>query len=366
MLTILHVYKDYHPILGGIENHIKTLAELQVQAGHRVQVLVTNPGREAPTETINGVEVIRAGRIATVASTPLSPGFPLHLRRLRPDITHLHFPYPVGEISQLLTGRARPYVITYHSDVVKQQSILRFYRPLLQRALQNADRILPTSDRYIASSPFLQPLADRCTVVPLCVDADRFTGADPLLAPADIPTLLFVGQHRYYKGVDTLIQALPHISARLLIGGDGPMREHWAGLVETLGVSARVRFLGRVSDADLPRLYAAADRFVLPANARAEAFGKVLLEAMASGLACITTEVGTGTSFVVQHEKTGLVVPPQDPDALAQAINRLLDNPQLRRQMGAAGRARVQSEFLPETMLARVQSIYEKVLYDRI
>jgi len=133
MLTILHVYKDYHPILGGIENHIKTLAELQVQAGHRVQVLVTNPGREAPTETINGVEVIRAGRIATVASTPLSPGFPRHLRRLRPDITHLHFPYPVGEISQLLTGRSRPYVKT--TTIVRHPSCAASLRSIVRNSL---------------------------------------------------------------------------------------------------------------------------------------------------------------------------------------------------------------------------------------
>jgi rhamnosyl/mannosyltransferase len=162
--------------------------------------------------------------------------------------------------------------------------------------------------------------------------------------------------------VDTLIQALPHISARLLIGGDGPMRDRWAEAVAALGLRERVRFLGRVPDEDLPRLYAAADLFVLPANARAEAFGKVLLEAMAAGLACVTTEVGTGTSFVVQHEKTGLVVPPQDPAALAQAINRLLADDTLRRRMGAAGRARVRAEFLPQLMVARVQAVYAQAL----
>ncbi|HLF90868.1 MAG TPA: glycosyltransferase, partial [Anaerolineales bacterium] len=321
-MKILHVYKDYYPILGGIENHIKTLAELEAQAGHHVTVLVTNPStsnlqlplRAGPArlpsrETMNGVHLIRTWRLATVASTPLTGGFLAELPRLKPDITHLHFPYPVGEVSQWLTnlllGGKRPYIITYHSDVVRQQNILRFYRPLMERILRGAARILPTSDRYMASSPTLSQLTDKCTVVPLCVDPEPFASATPLVPPTGVPTLVFIGRHRYYKGLDTLIRAMPNLVTqqglrpRLLVGGDGPMREAWERLAGELGVSDRVQFLGEVSDDDLPRFFASGDVFVLPANSRAEAFGKVLLEAMATGLPCVTTELGTGTSFVV-------------------------------------------------------------------
>jgi len=360
-LKILHIYKDYSPILGGIENHIKTLAELQAAAGHKVTVLVTNPGGQTARQVINSVNVVRVWRLATVASTPITPAFLAAIPRLRPDIAHLHFPYPVGEISQWLAGRS-PYVITYHSDVVRQQAILRFYRPLLWRVLRGAARILPTSDRYIATSPYLSRMPEKCTVVPLSVDPAPFTDAPPLVPPADTPTLLFLGRHRYYKGVDDLIRAMPDLPARLLIGGDGPERSRWEALAAAVGVAARVRFLGNVSDADLPRLYASADAFVLPANARAEAFGKVLLEAMAAGLPCVTTEVGTGTSFVVQDGVTGLVTQPNNPAALAAAINRLLEDAELRKKMGEAGRARVQAEFTPEKLAARVERVYQEVL----
>lgn len=359
-MRILHVYKDYHPIVGGIENHIKTVAELQVQAGHQVTVLVTNPGGLKPLETINGVEVLRASRLATVASTPLSLTLPWLLRRQRPFVTHLHFPYPVGEVSQLLMGRG-PLVITYHSDVVKQQQILRLYRPLLMRVLEQADAILPTSQPYIDSSPFLRPFAAKCTVVPLSVEAAPFVTAAPLWAKNGRFTLLFVGQHRYYKGVDTLIRALVELDVELLIGGDGPLRAEWEALSQALGVADKVRFLGRVSDADLPRLYATADLFVLPANARAEAFGKVLLEAMAAGKPCITTEVGTGTSVVVQDGVTGLVVPPNDPSALATAVLRLQMDDALRQRMGQAGQQRAMTEFTPQLMLDRITAVYEAV-----
>jgi glycosyltransferase involved in cell wall biosynthesis len=361
-MRILHVYKDYHPILGGIENHVRTLAELQASAGHDVTVLVTNPGGQPPRQQLNGVTIIRAPRLATIASTPLSPTFPLQLHRLRPAITHLHFPYPVGELSQWLAGRGRPYVITYHSDVVRQQRVLRLYRPVLQRVLRGAARILPTSEQYAATSPFLRPLAARCTVVPLSVDPARFAGAAPLLPRAAVPTLLFVGRHRYYKGLDDLLRALPGLEARLIAGGDGPMRPAWEKLAAELALGDQVQFLGDVSDGDLPGLYASADIFVLPANSHAEAFGKVLLEAMASGLPCITTEVGTGTSSVVQDGETGLVVAPRDPPALRAALQRLLAAPSLRHQMGAAGRARVISAFTPQQLLQRVHAVYEEVV----
>lgn len=361
-MYITHVYKDYHPVMGGIENHIKTLVEAEAAAGHQVTVLVTNPGGQPPREMINGVQVIRASRLTTVASTPLSLAFISQLASQRPDITHLHFPYPVAEVSQLLVGWGRPYVITYHSDVVRQQAILRLYRPLLWRVLRRAARIMPTSPNYIASSAFLRRLPERCTAVPLCVDLAPFTHPAPLLPPADVPTLLFVGRHRYYKGVDDLLLALPSLSARLLIGGDGPERKNWEYLVRDLRLTNRVTFLGNVSEADLPRLYASADIFVLPANSRAEAFGKVLLEAMAAGLPCVTTELGTGTSFVVQDGLTGLVVPPEQPEHLAAALTRLLEDAALRRAMGQAGRDRVAQEFTVQKMVQRVTAVYQEVL----
>jgi rhamnosyl/mannosyltransferase len=361
-MKILHVYKDYFPILGGIENHIKTLAEAQTAAAHHVTVLVTNPGNQLDYEEINGVYVWRVSRLATVASTPLSVTLPLKLRQLQPDITHLHFPYPIGEISQWFWGKGRPYVITYHSDVVKQQSLLRLYRPFMQKVLQGAARILPTSHNYLHSSAVLRPLAHKCTVVPLSAQTALFENVLPLIPSAPLPTLLFVGRHRYYKGVDDLIRAMPHVQARLLIGGDGPMRPQWEQMTQALSLTDQVQFLGELDDADLPRLYASADIFVLPANARSEAFGMVLLEAMAAGLPCITTEINTGTSFVVQDGLSGLVVPPQRPDKLAQAIQSLLADPNLRQRMGQAGQARVRQEFTPEQMVSRVTAVYQSVI----
>jgi glycosyltransferase involved in cell wall biosynthesis len=360
-MNILHVYKDYFPVLGGIESHIRLLAEAQAAAGHQVAVLVCDPSPRTRSEDVNGVRVIKAGRLATAASMPLSLSQPAILARLRPDVVHVHSPYPLGEAANWLLGRARATVITHHSDVVRQQMWLRLYAPLLRCVLRAADRIIATSSRYIETSPWLGPVQDRCVVVPLGVDHHRFT---PFSIPFDgPPTLLFVGRLRYYKGLDTLVRALADLpGVRASVVGDGPMRPVWEALATTSGVADRVRFLGEVNDADLPAIYRQAHLFVLPANARAEAFGTVLVEAMASGLPCITTEVGTGTSWVVQDGVTGLIVPPHDLRALAEAVRSLLDAPRRRMAMGQAARARVEAEFTLEGMIARVQAVYEDAL----
>ena len=359
-LRVAHVYKDYFPVLGGIENHVRVLAEAQARQGHTVTVLVTNSGPRTVEETLNGVRVIKAGRLATVASTPLSVGLPARLRRQAADLFHLHAPYPMGELAQWMAGGGRPYVVTYHADPTRrvQQAIMRLYGPLFRRVLHGAARVVATSPAYAASSPNLRGLGDRLAIVPLGVDEQRFR---PGPARRGQPfTLLFVGQLRHYKGLDDLLRALPQTlpETRLLVAGTGPRQATWQALCAGLGLGGRVEFLGRVADEALPDLYHAADAFVLPANSRAEAFGTVLLEAMASGLACLTTEVGSGTSYVVAHEQTGLVVAPRDPAGLAAAVTRLAADPALCARLGAAGRARVEREFTQDRMVARVADLY--------
>lgn len=360
-MNILHLYKDYYPVLGGIENHIKVLAEAQAAAGHQVTVLVCDPGPRSRIEMAKGVKVIKAGRLTTTASMPLSLAQPLALVRLRPDIVHLHSPYPLGEVANWLVGRAKVTVITHHSDVVRQQGWLRLYGPVLRRILRAADQIIATSPRYIASSSWLKPLREKCRVVPLGVDTTRFTPArQPHNNP---PNILFVGRLRYYKGLDTLLRALAQVpQAQLTVVGDGPMLQTWQVLSQESGLADRVAFAGEVDDAGLPDYYRQAALFVLPANARAEAYGLVLLEAMASGLPCITTELGTGTSWLVQHGVTGFVVAPNDPPALADAINVLLADERLRQQFGQAALDRVRAEFSEEIMVQRVLQIYEELL----
>lgn len=371
-MRILHIYKDYFPVLGGIENHIRILAEAQAARGHDVTVLVANPARRTTVETLNGVRVIKAARWATVASTPISPALFRQTARLTADVAHLHFPHPPGEVANWLLHPARATVISYHSDVVRQAGILRFYRPLLKRVLNRADAIIYGSPP-MRNSVYLQPQAAKLHLIPYGVPLDRFlkepSGEEidrvkaryPMVA-SDRSKLLFVGRLRYYKGLNVLIDALPQIDAQLIVVGVGPMQSEWQAQAGARGVAERVAWLGEAPDDDLPALYHLADLFVLPATHSSEAFGLVQVEAMASGLPTICTEVGTGTSWVTQDGQTGYVVPPNDPAALAEKINRLLADPPLRHALGAAARARAQAEFAVERLIERVERLYQTLI----
>jgi glycosyltransferase involved in cell wall biosynthesis len=372
-VKILHIYKDYFPTEGGIENHIKLLAETQAGQGHAVTVLVTSRDRHTHIEQINGVRVVYAGRLVSISSTPVSLALFRLLGSERADIAHLQFPYPWGELANLLAGRARKTVMTYQSDIVRQRYLKIAYAPIMNQVLRRMDAILATSPNYIESSPVLNRFRNKCIAVPMGINTAPFLNVPiqaaaelraHLLAsaPAGTVLLLYVGVLRYYKGLNYLLEALPSIAnARLAIVGRGPMEQVWKAQVQTLGLSDRVTFVGEIANRDLPPYYAACDIFVLPSSERSEAFGLVQLEAMASRKPVVTTELGTGTSFVTRDGVNGIVVQPRNPGALAQAIMRLIGDQALREALGAAGRARVLAEFTVDKMLARILEVYQKV-----
>ncbi|MEI6045399.1 MAG: glycosyltransferase [Chloroflexota bacterium] len=383
-MKILHIYKDYFPVLGGIENYTRQLAEQMVTQGHEVEVLVTNSAHHTIRENRAGVKITKSSSLLTIASTPLSLRLPLEWYRHRyatnpPDIVHLQAPYPIGEAAWLLGewlpsfGHKRPHaLLTYHSDIIRQKRLLTVYSPFLRATLKRVDGIIATSPNYIESSPFLKPVATKCRVIPLGVDTKRFESFDPAAvnrireryATGQVKTLLlFTGRLRYYKGLQFLLEALPQVNptARLLVIGIGPMEQALKEQAEQLQLGQRVIFLGEIPDAELVNYYAASDIFILPSCERSEAFGIVQLEAMAAGKPVISTELGTGTSYVNLDGETGLVVPPSNPSALAQAINELVTNPERGKKLGAQGQERTRATFSLKKMAEEVEKFYIEV-----
>jgi rhamnosyl/mannosyltransferase len=268
-------------------------------------------------------------------------------------------------------GRSRRLVATYHSDIVRQRVLGALYRPFLWQVLRRADLIAVSNPVYIQDSPFLRRHAAKCRVIHFGIDLARFAATPTVKEQAATwraryagkALLLFVGRLRHYKGVDVLVEAMRDTpDAHALIVGIGPMESVWRAQAQRIGVTDRVTFLGELNDAEVVALYHAADLFVLPSTNRAETLGIVQLEAMACGLPVICTELGTGTSYVNQHGVTGLVIPPHDPAALAAAIRQLVACPDLRIQMGTAGRQRVEQEFARTVMLERMLDFYREAL----
>lgn len=199
-MKILHIFKAYPPVVGGIEYHVRALAEAQQRRGCTVTVLAASaPGRSTVGHEA-GVQVIRTRSWGSVASTPMSPDLVRWVRRLPTDVTHLHHPYPVGEWAHLLFGRASATIVTYQCEPVRYRRLGHLYRPFVRRLLRRADRVLVTTDAYLQGSALLRPFVDRCSVVPLGIDPRPFEAPERRAlarGAGERPTVLFVGRLRH-------------------------------------------------------------------------------------------------------------------------------------------------------------------------
>jgi len=370
-MKVVHIYKDYYPpVFGGIETTLSRMARGAAASGIEVTVLCSaNRQRRTTEEVLDGVRIIRCCEWMRIASTPLCPSMPARLARLDADLYHLHFPYPPGDLSWLLKQRDRPLVVTYHSDIIRQVVLRALVAPITHAVLSRARFIMPTSPQYIEHSRVLRRHRERCRVLPHGIDQGRFEAIERLSPAAErlrerycTPLVLFVGRFRYYKGLQVLLEAMRQVRGCLVLIGGGCEERKLRALHSRLGLGERVQFADSVDDEALLAHYHAADVFVLPSISAAEAFGLSMIEAMSSGTPVICTELGTGTSFVNQHGQTGLVVPPKDPVALAEAINRLLGDPAERRRLGEAGRLRARSVFSTERMVRDLLGIYAEAV----
>lgn len=375
-MRILHVGKYYAPQRGGIERHLQDLAGWFASHGHAVGAVVHQPGGQwrSVHEHRDGVDVRRAGCLATPLYTPISPSFPwqlhLALKSLQPDLLHLHMPNP-SCFAALASPRARalPWVVHWHADVSpdmpdwRVRAAYRLYRPFEQWVLARAAAIVVTSRAYLDASPALARWKPKVHVVPLGVDAPAGPlGAAPAWPAEGSLRLLSVGRLSHYKGHAVLLEAMTSVpGASLVLIGDGEEKDRLHALASRLGIRDRVAFIGDVGDPDLHAAYAAADLFALPSLDRSEAFGLVLLEAMRAGLAVVASDVaGSGIGHVVENNKTGLLVTPGDASALADALARLGDH-ELRIGFGAAGKRRWQDEFSLGRSAQRMLEVYRRM-----
>lgn len=367
-MRVLQVGKFYFPVPGGMETALQHLCE---ELRHHVElhVLVANTRPKTVTEWVNGVPVTRVARWGHIASQPLCPSLPRLLAEHRADILHLHEPNPMATIATLAANPHARVIISFHSEVIRQRVLRRFYRPFLERLLRRADRIIVATPRHL-DSPSLRPYREKCVLIPFGIDVARFHPTEELRARAEAlrarwgsPLILFVGRLVYYKGVEHAIAAMMRTPARLLIIGRGPRERRLRRRVRALGLEDRVIFLGEIAHDQLPAYYQACEFLVLPSTCESETFGIVQLEAMASGKPVISTRLPTGVSWVNRHGVTGLLVPPADAEALADAMNRLLEDDALRRRMGEAARRYAHARFTRQRMARRILSLYEDVLF---
>jgi len=395
-MHIVHLYKDYDPpIVGGIERMLRWTAERQVRRGWQVTAIVAEPARSdvrrvtASEETIAGVRVLRLPAWGRPGGTPLALGIARVLARLKADVAHAHHPCPTVDYALWGAGPklCPPFVVTWHSDVVRQRLAYRAYRPLQRWLLNHAACIMPTSQRYAETSEQLASARARdiLRVVPLGIDFDeldapaqaadfetrRATWRERLRLAASSRVVLFVGVLRYYKGLTVLLDAWPRVvqqspNAVLAIVGEGPLHADLERQRATLGDAAKsVHLLGALSDADVAALRSLAHIATLPSTVRAEAFGLSQIEAMAAGLPVVACDLPTGVPEVNLHDRTGLIVPPNDAPALADALASLLSNAARRASLSAQAREHARLHYNADRMEADIAEVYASAVHVR-
>jgi glycosyltransferase involved in cell wall biosynthesis len=346
----------FPPWRGGAETYAYNLARALSSRGHAIEVLCSSAPLRPGISQEGKVTVRRHLLIGRIYGTPLIPSLVDDLFDLDVDLFHANFPSPYIAFTVAVASHIRriPAVLTWHNDLPPvtplANAIIRIHDThILPRYIRAYRRVIATSVTYAKQSRILPRLRGLVTIIPNGVDCERF---HPGLKSArlreqleDKFAVLFVGAltkwHRY-KGVDVLLSAMKIVlckqkNLRLLIVGDGELEDEYRCFATELGIGANTLFLGNVPDAQLPHYYSASDVVVLPSKDQSEGFGLTILEANATGKPVVASKVG-GIPSVLSHGYNGLLVPPNDPSRLAEAILYLSRNRDVAAAMGRNGR----------------------------
>lgn len=370
MTRIFHLGKYYPPDAGGIESVTASLARGAHAAGHNVTVLCFQGlGKEDGFDS--GVRIIRSPA-TKLSSQPLGWRYLQEgiTQTRRADVVHVHLPNMLAALLIACLKKGPAVVLHWHSDVVGKGPLAALTRPLERAMLRRADHVICTSQAYAEASEALQHHRHKVTVIPIGVsDVTQHRQHDKTQAlPLTIqdfaqerPIVLAVGRLVPYKGYDVLIRAaklMRHDAAIVVVGG-GPLAVELQDQVNKLQLGGSVLLAGRVSDDILSALKQRAQVYCMPSVERSEAFGVSIVEAMAASLPVIATCIaGSGVPWVNQHEESGLNVTPRDPQALADALDQLLGDPNVRATYAKGARQRYERFFTEEVALTQTLALY--------
>ncbi|MBF8637495.1 glycosyltransferase family 4 protein [Pseudomonas fulva] len=368
-MKVLHFFKTYYPdSMGGIEQVIFQIAEGTQAHGIEPEVLYLSSRGAARNEPVANHLTHRAKLDLHVASTGFSLSAFKDFAELarKADIVHFHFPWPYMDLVHFATRLNKPTVVSYHSDIVKQKWLLKLYQPLMNRFFSSVDRVVASSPNYAAHSPVLTQFKDKVSIIPYGLDRSTYPKASAEKLAYWRQRLgerffLFVGALRYYKGLDYLLEAARISGLPVVIMGGGFLEQQLRQQASDAGLS-QVQFLGGLPDEDKVALLELCYAFTFPSHLRSESFGISLLEAAMYGKPLISCEMGSGTTFINLADQTGLVVPPRDAPALAQAMQRLWDDPAQAQAMGAAAQQRFEHVFTASAMANAYAELYRGLL----
>lgn len=365
---------SYHPYTGGVEEHVRHVARALRERGHAIEVWTVDRGEHLGEQTIEGIRVrylptpLPARTVGGVArfvkhSPASARAWRRAYREFEPEVLHVHCFGPNGLYALALASVTRtPLLVTGHGETFADDHSVFDHSALLRWGLTTA---LRRAARVSACSAFaLDDLRNRFgldggVVIGNGVDLRATTTTSTRDEP---PVVFAVGRVEHTKGFDLLVRAFDEgglaARARLVIGGDGSALEDLVADVSRRGLTAQAAFTGRLDSDEVAERMATASVVAVPS--RREAFGIVALEAWRAGTALVVTNRG-GTVEFVHDEVDGLLVDPEDTAALAHAITRLLDDPELAQRLASAGSAAVQ-QFSWERVADRYETLVAEVV----
>lgn len=374
-MRVVHLTKFHWELPGGIERYTKSCIEVLSSDSNIESIGVIYFQRsnfKASCDTDSKLTSIEIPTAFTLRSAPIprrSSKISEKIRNLKADVIHFHHPNPTMHkaLDSLLKNNPQAkLLIHYHSDIERQRILRILYAPIQNRLLRRADIIIATSPQYVNSSKILSQFKEKVRVIPFGINSNHFAFKQVFEDdPRTTLDILSVGRLVSYKGYETFIEAAAILKKdeslppfKITIVGRGPLLKSLLAKARALKVSNILTIEANISDQELWMRYQKSDIFVLPSVSRAEAFGLSMLEAMAFGKPIVTTRLGTGTEFLVEHENNGIVVPPKDPDKLAQALRTLLTRPDLRALYGSNSKTRTTKHFSEQSHFDQLKSAY--------
>jgi glycosyltransferase involved in cell wall biosynthesis len=371
-MRILQLTKHYPPHTGGIETVTFDLTTGLNNKGFHCDVLCCNKINKTTIEYNHGFFIERAAQKVKIFSTSIST---LMIKRVKEignsyDIIHVHFPDPLTALALFIANPKAKIVVHWHSDIIRQKTLLILYKPLQNWVLKKASAIIATSKNYANNSAQLKPFLKKIKIVPIgispSINLADISITNDIKIKYDKKKIIFaMGRLVYYKGFEHLIKAANLITpnAIIVIGGNGHLMPHLKKLVKELNVQHKVDIIGHIPYSSIHSYFNACDIFCLPATEKSEAFGVVLLEAMQFGKPLITTNIKeSGICWVNQDNETGYNVPPKDSEKIASSINELLSNKEKYKTFSQNCINRFETYFKSEKMVDATVEIYNNIL----
>ncbi|MGF1745863.1 glycosyltransferase [Vibrio minamisatsumaniensis] len=369
-MRVLHIYRTCYPeTKGGLEQAIRYICKGSSERGIKNTILTL--GQENKEYDFEGSRIIVIKKDFEISSNGFSFSLVSKFRKLSKshDIIHYQYPWPSGDILSIFSDK-KPSLVSYQSDIVKQRLLKKLYYPLEQLFLSRVDRIIASSPQYAQTSKNLIKHKGKVDIIPLAIDPSTYPDLDQNTkvhweTKVGSGFFLFVGVLRYYKGLQFLLEAAKINQLPVVIAGDGPERESLDIYIRRHKLT-NVKMVGFISEEDKVALHALSKAFVFPSHLRSEAFGISLLEAQMYGKPIISSDIGTGSSYVNINGKTGITVLPTDAKQLSEAMIKLNNNKELCEELGNGASQRFKEHFTEKMYADSYVSLYHQLIKQNV